>query len=98
MGLLEAFGAAVRRHRQEVGLSQEALAFEAGLDRTYVSGIERGRRNPSLLTIELLTVAMGVPLDALFTTVVEIAGPIRRGAPKATGARPQRRRARRVPR
>jgi transcriptional regulator with XRE-family HTH domain len=49
-----AFGSLVRRRRTEVGLTQEGLALETGLDRTYVSGIERGRRNPTLTVIAVL--------------------------------------------
>jgi transcriptional regulator with XRE-family HTH domain len=41
----------LRRRRKELGLSQEALAFEAEIDRTYVSGLERAKRNPSLTLI-----------------------------------------------
>ena len=48
---LEAFGEAVRAERERKDLSQEELGFEAGLDRTYVSGIERGVRNPTVVTI-----------------------------------------------
>jgi transcriptional regulator with XRE-family HTH domain len=44
-------GANVRRLRRERGLSQEELAFEAEIDRTYVSQIERGVINPSLLVL-----------------------------------------------
>lgn len=46
-----AFGAAVREAREALGLSQEDLGFKAELDRTYVSGIERGVRNPTLKSI-----------------------------------------------
>jgi len=46
-----AFGAAVREFRVQLGLSQEALGFRCGLDRTYVSGIERGVRNPTVRII-----------------------------------------------
>jgi transcriptional regulator with XRE-family HTH domain len=49
-----AFGHLVRLRRTEVGLTQEGLALETGLDRTYVSGIERGRRNPTLTVIAIL--------------------------------------------
>jgi transcriptional regulator with XRE-family HTH domain len=45
------FGDKVRSERAKAGLSQEQLAFKTGLDRTYISGIERGRRNPSLKNI-----------------------------------------------
>ena len=48
---LSAFGAAVREFRVQLGLSQEALGFRCGLDRTYVSGIERGVRNPTVRII-----------------------------------------------
>jgi transcriptional regulator with XRE-family HTH domain len=55
-----AFGRAVRRRRAEVGLSQEALADRAGIHRTYIGGIERGERNPTLLMIHRLARALGV--------------------------------------
>jgi transcriptional regulator with XRE-family HTH domain len=45
------FGRNVRRIRQQRKLTQEKLAFEAEIDLTYVGGIERGRRNPSLLVM-----------------------------------------------
>ncbi len=47
---LTRFGSNVRRRRKAVGLSQEALAEKAELDRTYISGIERGTRNPTILS------------------------------------------------
>ena len=46
-----AFGARVRALRTTKGWSQERLAAEAKLDRTYIGGIERGERNPSLVNI-----------------------------------------------
>lgn len=48
----------VKKLRKERGWSQEALADEAGLDRTYVSGIERVIRNPTVTVVERLTVAL----------------------------------------
>lgn len=54
----------MRRLRLEKGLTQEQLAFEADLDLTYVGGIERGRRNPSILVIARLAEALGgEPVD-----------------------------------
>lgn len=43
-----ALGRAIRTRRMQLGLTQEKLGMRAGLDRTYVSGLERGERNPSL--------------------------------------------------
>ncbi len=55
----------VRHFRERVGLSQEALAHVAGLDRTYVSGIERGRRNPTVVVLERLSIALGIRMAEL---------------------------------
>jgi transcriptional regulator with XRE-family HTH domain len=60
------FGKRVRDLRKKKGLSQEAFADSCGLDRTYVSGIERGVRNPSLVNLEKLADALGVSLSDMF--------------------------------
>jgi transcriptional regulator with XRE-family HTH domain len=61
MGTLrKTFGENVKRARLARGLSQESLAAESKIDRTYISGIERGVRNPSLDYIERLADALGV--------------------------------------
>ena len=60
-------GENVRRLRRERALTQEQLAFEAHIDLTYVGGIERGRRNPSLLVIARLAKALGVEPATLVT-------------------------------
>jgi len=52
--VLESFGKNLRKARKERGLSQEKLALDAGFDRTYISMLERGKRNPSLVTICLI--------------------------------------------
>lgn len=54
-------GRNVRRFRDELGLSQEQLAFETELHRTYISGVERGIRNPTVLVIDRLAKALKVP-------------------------------------
>jgi transcriptional regulator with XRE-family HTH domain len=53
-----AFGQAIRQARTDRGLSQEALADACDLDRTYISGIERGQRNPSLTNILKVAAAL----------------------------------------
>jgi transcriptional regulator with XRE-family HTH domain len=60
-------GKNVRRLRQQRGLTQEKLAFEAEIDLTYVGGIERGRRNPSLLVMARIAEALSVPLTKLLS-------------------------------
>lgn len=64
-------GLTVRRLRQEAGLSQEALADAAGLDRAYISGLERGRRNPTLASLTRIATALGVPLHDLMKEAEE---------------------------
>ena len=58
-------GGNVRRLRKAEGQTQEQLAFEAGLDLTYIGGIERGRRNPSLLAMVRIATALKVQLEEL---------------------------------
>lgn len=67
MDVRKRFGTNVRRLRRQLGLSQEAFALEAGIDRTYVSGVERGTRNPSLTLARKFADGLGVPLWLLFT-------------------------------
>lgn len=67
---LATFGLNVRRYRESLGLTQEAVAERAELDPTYISGIERGVRNPSLLSIARLA-------KALSRTVAELCEGVR---------------------
>lgn len=55
----------VRLARQRLGLSQEALADAAGIDRTYVSGIERGVRNPTITVLAKISEALNTTPSAL---------------------------------
>ena len=65
--IARAFGSRVRELRHTQGLSQEELADRAGLHRTYLSGIERGQRNPSLKNIAAIAETLGLGLSALFS-------------------------------
>ena len=60
-----AFGLAVRRRRTQAGISQERLAELADVERAYVSALERGKRNPTLLTQQRLAGALGITLQQL---------------------------------
>lgn len=60
-------GENVRRLRLQRSMTQEELAFEAEIDLTYAGGIERGRRNPSLLVMARIADALGVPLTKLLS-------------------------------
>jgi transcriptional regulator with XRE-family HTH domain len=63
------FGRTVQRLRREAKISQEAFADKCGLDRTYVSGIERGLRNLTLRNIEAIAKGLGLTLPELFKHV-----------------------------
>lgn len=65
MDVRKKLGSKVQRLRHEQGLSQEELADRAGLHRTYVSGVERGLRNPTVTVLEKLAVGLSVGLAAL---------------------------------
>jgi len=65
MDLKEALGRALRRKRQEVGLSQEALADAAGLSRNYINEVEGGRYNVTLTTLAKLSSSLGCTISEL---------------------------------
>jgi transcriptional regulator with XRE-family HTH domain len=67
--LQERFGVALRRARTRAKLSQEALAEESGLHRTYVSQLERGLKSPSLDTMYRLASALGISLVEFVTMI-----------------------------
>ena len=68
-----ALGQKVRALRQARGLTQEQLAHDVGIDLTYLGGIERGRRNPSLRVIVRMAQALGVTPPELLTRSDRIA-------------------------
>lgn len=62
-------GRQIRQLRKAKGWSQEYLADEAEIHRTYMWGVEAGRRNPSLRHLTLIADALDVPLATLFSDV-----------------------------
>jgi transcriptional regulator with XRE-family HTH domain len=60
MDLVQLLGVNVRHHRRLKGMSQEQLALDAGMERSYVSDLERGTRNPSVRALGRLANALGV--------------------------------------
>lgn len=71
MSILKTIGTNVRNYRKRMGISQEELGDLAGMDRTYVGGVERGERNISALNIEKLAKALKVKPENLLTKVHE---------------------------
>lgn len=71
-----AFGAAVRRLRTRLKLSQEEFADRVQVHRTYVGGIERGERNPTLTTISRIAHALDVSMSELLQEVAEAEKPV----------------------
>lgn len=65
------FGDTIRLRRKELGLSQEALSFRAGLHRNYISDIERGLKSPSLRVIVKLADALGLTVSTLMRMAEE---------------------------
>lgn len=64
MKIEAAFGAVLKKYRKKSALSQEQLAFNSNLDRTYISLLERGLRRPTLTTVFIISKALNVkPYD-----------------------------------
>lgn len=68
----QAFGIILKELRTNVGLSQEKLAFACGLDRTFISMLERGKRQPSLTSILILAKALSIPADKMVHKTIEL--------------------------
>ncbi len=79
--LTHRFGEAVRAAREDLGVSQEELAGRCGLHRTYLAGVERGTRNPSLKSIGKIAEGLGQPVSTLFRRMEAM-------RPSASGANP----------
>src|SRR4051812_24553457 len=84
--LQQQFGSLIRGRRLSLGLGQEALADKAGLHRTHVSLLERGKRMPSLLVVKKLAAA-------LETTMASLMEELEGGVPEVAEAKPPKRKA-----
>jgi transcriptional regulator with XRE-family HTH domain len=62
---LKKVGSNIRQARNEKGLSQEALALAADLDRSYIGGVERGERNISILNLKKIAGALNISVSQL---------------------------------
>ena len=95
------FGEMLRRHRRRVGTGQDKLAGEAGIHRTHLSLLERGKQVPSLAVIHKLSLALGVSMSSMMAEVesdepvAEEPPPVKPGRPRkqenATDEKPRKR-------
>ncbi len=67
------FGLAVKKYREQLGLSQEKFALSISMDRTYYASVESGKRNISLQNIQKIATGLNISLSELFKTVESIA-------------------------
>ena len=67
MDIKQIVGKRIRELRNKLGVSQEELAAIVELDRTYITSVERGKRNISIVNIEKLATALNVSLAEFFT-------------------------------
>ncbi len=68
----DAFGCILKSTRSKKGLSQEQLALNCDLDRTFISMLERGQRQPSLTSILAISSSLGIPAHELIRQTMEI--------------------------
>lgn len=64
--ITEEIGKRIKEIRSEKGISQEKLALKAELDRTYVAGVENGKRNPSIKSLEKIINALDINFGCFF--------------------------------
>ena len=65
MNILVQFGMRIRYLRKQKGWSQEDLALNSGINKNYISDLERGRRNPTLVVMEKIAIAFNIPISEL---------------------------------
>ncbi len=68
--ILNSFGVKLREQRELLGFSQEQFAEISGFDRTYISMLETGKRNPSLINLVKLSSALKISLNDLLKGIV----------------------------
>ncbi|MBW2187449.1 MAG: helix-turn-helix transcriptional regulator [Deltaproteobacteria bacterium] len=66
------FGQVLRKHRTTIGISQEFLALECGLDRTFISALERGIRQPSLKSLFKIAKVLKIPPSQIVAEVEKL--------------------------
>ncbi|WP_037499223.1 helix-turn-helix domain-containing protein [Sphingomonas jaspsi] len=69
MDVVQLLGENVRRYRKRKGMTQEQLALEVGMERSYISDLERGTRNPSVRAADRLAKALGVEAHHLLKPI-----------------------------
>ena len=69
MDIIKEFGSTLKKLRKEKGLSQEKFALLASIDRTYISDIEKGERNISLLTLQKISIALQIPMSEIIKRI-----------------------------
>jgi len=79
MDVRRLIGENVRRLRTNAGLSQEAFAAKIGVEQSYLSGLEAGRRNPTAITLWHIAIALRVKPGVLFEAPLTDSGPKKRG-------------------
>ncbi len=82
------FGTLIRRRREAAGLTQEAIADEAGLHRTYISLLERGQRAPTIEVVRRLARALDTTMTSIIAELEGVADPTGADA-SAADERPQ---------
>ena len=64
----KAIGFRIKELRNKIGISQEELALQADLDRTYINSVENGKRNISIINIEKISIALKLSLKEFFNS------------------------------
>lgn len=68
MDIRNRIGARIKQLRTELKLTQEALAFKAGVDKTYLNEVENGKRNVSVINLEKIIIALSVKIKDFFSS------------------------------